>query len=100
MKSKVDVYNEKKQFVDALNAVMTVSDNIASLTYKVDMLTGNEAVMIKDGSATPHYINVTGNSLNAILSEVSAFQLRRKPTGLVESREGRVFFAKMFEEVA
>lgn len=100
MKSKVDVYNEKKQFVDALNAVMTVSDNIASLVYRYDALTENEVVMVKDGSATPYYINVSGNSLQAILSEICAFQLKRKPLGLVESREGRVYFAKLFGEVA
>lgn len=100
MKSTIDVYNEKKKFVEALSAVMTVSDNISSLAYKFDALTGNEAVMVKDGAATPHYINVTGNSLQAILSEISAFQLRRKPLGLVESREGRVYFAKFFGEVA
>lgn len=100
MKSKVDVFNEKKQFVDELNKIMAVSDIIISIVYKADMLNGDEAVMVKDGSATPYYINVTGNSLNAILSEISAFQLKLKPVGLVESRKGREYYAKLFEEVA
>lgn len=100
MKSKVDVFNEKKQFVDELNKIMAVSDIIISIVYKADVLNGNEAVMVKDGSATPYYINVTGNSLNAILSEISAFQLKLKPAGLVESRKGREYYAKLFEGVA
>lgn len=99
MKAVIEVYNEKRQFVEDLNKIMTVASNITRLAYKADVLNRNEAVMIKDGSATPYYINVTGNSLQAILKEVSAFNLNLKPTGLVESREGREYYAKLFKEV-
>ena len=99
MKSVIEVYNEKKKFVEELDKVMS-GGNIKSIVYKADPLTGNECVRITDGSATPHYVNVSANSLQAIRKEVCAFELNLKPTGLVEGRAGREYFAKMFEGVA
>ena len=100
MSSRIEVFNEKRKLVEELNKVMTVSDNITGLAYAADTLTGDECVRITDSSATPHYVNVTANSPQAILNEVCAFQLYRKPTGLVEGRAGREYFAKMFEGIA
>ena len=92
-----EIYNEKRQFVADLNKTMTVDGNIKSLTYARDFVSGEEIMLIRDGAATPFYINVTGNSLKAILTEASKFQLGLKPTGLIENRRAKVEFAKMFE---
>ena len=100
MKTKIEVFNEKKQFVERLNEVVTVASNITKLTYTVDFVNDDEVVRIQDGSATPYYVNVTGNSLQAILKEVSAFVLNRKPMGLVESRAGREYCASLFTEAS
>ena len=95
-----EIYNEKKRFVKDLNKTLTADGNIESLTYARDFVTGDEIMMIKDGTGTPHYINVTGNSLEAILSEANRFQLYPKygvkPTGLIEDRMARKHYAKMF----
>ena len=95
-----EIYNEKRQFVQDLNKTLTVDSNIRSLQYARDFVTGEEVMMIKDGALTPFYINVTGNSLQAILSEANKFQLGLKPTGLVENRGAKNVIAKMFEGVA
>ena len=91
-----EIYKEKKKFVADLNKTMTVDGNIESLTYARDFVTGDEIIMIRDGALTPYYINVTGNSLSAILSEANKFQLGLKPTGLIEDRMARKHYAKMF----
>lgn len=95
-----EIYNEKRQFVADLNKTLTIDSNIRSLHYARDFVTGEEVMLIKDGAATPFYILVTGNSLEAILSEANKFQLGLKPTGLVENRLARNEYAKMFEEVS
>lgn len=95
-----EIYNEKRQFVEDLNKTLTIDSNIRSLQYARDFVTGEEVMLIKDGAATPFYILVTGNSLQAILSEANKFQLGLRPTGLVENRAARAEFAKMFEGVA
>ncbi len=95
-----EIYNEKRQFVEDLNKTLTIDSNIRSLQYARDFVTGEEVMMIKDGTSTPYYILVTGNSLSAILSEANKFQLGLRPTGLVENRAARAEFAKMFEGVA
>ena len=100
LKSVIEVYNEKKKFIEDLDKVMTVAGNITSVVYRADPLTGSECVRITDGSATPFYVNVSANSLQAILKEVCAFELNLKPTGLVEGRDGREYFAKLFEGIA
>ena len=96
MKAINDVYNEKKKFVSDLNKTLTVDGNIQSLKYARDFVTGDEIMLITDGAMTPFYINVTGNSLSAILSEANKFQLGIKPTGLIENRTARKHYAKMF----
>lgn len=95
-----EIYNEKREFVQNLNKTLTIDSNIKSLQYARDFVSGEEVRMIKDGTATPFYINVTGNSLQAILSEANKFQLGIKPTGLVENRMARAALSKLFEGVA
>lgn len=95
-----EIYNEKMQFVSDLNKTMTIDGNIRSLRYARDYTSGNEVMMITDSALTPFFINVTGNSLETILSEANRFQLGLKPVGLVESREARKEYAKMFEGVS
>lgn len=95
-----EIYNEKRQFVEDLNKTLTIDSNIKCLVYVRDFVTGEEVMMIKDGALTPYYILVTGNSLEAILSEANKFQLGLKPTGLVENRHARIEIAKMFEGVS
>lgn len=95
-----EIYNEKRQFVQDLNRTLTIDSNIRSLHYARDFVSGEEVMMIKDGTATPYYIMVTGNSLEAILSEANKFQLGLKPTGLVENRSARAALSKLFEGVA
>lgn len=97
MRSQNEIYNEKKQFVSDLNRTLTIDSNIRSLQYARDFVSGEEVMMINDGCNTPYYILVTGNSLEAILTEANRFQLGIKPTGLVENRAARVELSKMFE---
>lgn len=95
-----EIYNEKRQFVQDLNITHTIDSNIKSLQYARDFISGEEVLLIKDGSLTPYYINVTGNSLSAILSEANRFQLGYKPVGLVENRHAKAVLARLFEGVA
>ena len=91
-----EVYREKKQLIERMNAAFNVAGNITRLDYARDPMTGEEVVVIVDGAHRPHYVLVTANSLEAILDEICRFALNKKPTGYVENFKTCVALSKLF----
>ena len=91
-----EIYREKKQHVENLNAAFKVAGNISKLDYARDPMTGEEVVVIVDGAHRPHYVLVTANSLEAILDEICLFALNKKPTGYVENFKTCMELSKLF----
>ena len=72
MITKEMVYEEKRQFVNKLEEALLCLDEIRGIEYRASSSKYIELVRIDwHGEGGPHeYINVTGNSLRAILCEV------------------------------
>lgn len=66
------VYDEKRQFVRELEEALLCLDDVRGIEYRASSENYIELVRIDwHGENGPHeYINVTGNSLRAILCEV------------------------------
>ena len=72
MRSIEEVYEEKRQFVKKLEEALLYLDEIRGIDYRVSSSKYMELIRIDfHGEGDPHeYINVTANSLRAILKEV------------------------------
>lgn len=91
-----EIYREKKKFVCDLELVFARSGRIRSMSYKRDFLTGDEVMMITDMAGDKHYVDVTADSLEAILTEACLFNLRTDPIGLIRNSKRREEVAAMF----
>lgn len=72
MRSMEEVYEEKRRFVRKLEEALLCLDEIRGLDYRVSSSKYMELIRLDwHGEGDPHeYINVTANSLRAILKEV------------------------------
>ena len=92
------IYDKKKAFVESLNAPLTALRDFEAIEYARDPITCDEYIRIKDKLGQVFYVNVTGNSEEAILLEVSRMILGTKAHGFVTNRERIRAIAPMFRK--
>ena len=90
------VYDKKKAFVESLNEPLKALRDFEAIEYARDPIQGDEYIRIKDKLGQVFYVNVTGNSEEAILKEVSRMALETKAHGFVTNRDKIRAIAPMF----
>lgn len=86
MRTIEEVYEEKRQFVKKLEEALLYLDEIRGVEYRAsDEMYIEELIRIDwHGEGDPHdYINVRGDSLREIFSEVMSLILEGRAVGLV-----------------
>ena len=92
------IYTQKKEYVDWLSHCIKPSSDIKEIEYARDALSYGEYIRFKDHLGGVGYVNVTGDSLEAILHEVCKVVLLLEPTGMVRSFEAKREIAKYFKD--
>lgn len=90
------VYDKKRAFVESLNAPLTALRDFEAIEYARDPIQGDEYIRVRDKLGQVFYVNVTGNSEEAILLEVARMTLGTKAEGFITSRERIRQIAPMF----
>lgn len=93
------MYAEKRAYVEEILAAMLKPiDRFGSIQYARDTVTGEEYVKVVEADGYPWYINVTGNSLQAIGQEVCGMvgTGHFTPHGIIKVREKQIEVNKMF----
>lgn len=93
------VYENKKKFVDSLNGPLSALRDFEAIEYARDPIQGDEYIRLRDKLGQAFYVNVTGNSEEAILLEVSRVALGQKAVGFITSRDHIREIAPMFRRV-
>lgn len=93
------VYDKKKAFVESLNEPLKALRDFEAIEYARDPIQGDEYIRIRDKLGQAFYVNVTGNSEEAILLEVSRMMLGTKAVGFITNRERIRAVAPMFRKV-
>ena len=93
------VYDKKKAFVESLNEPLKALRDFEAIEYARDPIQGDEYIRIMDKLGQVFYVNVTGNSEEAILLEVSRMTLGEKAVGFITNRERIRAVAPMFRKV-
>ena len=92
------VYDKKKAFVESLNEPLKALRDFEAIEYARDPIQGDEYIRIRDKLGQAFYVNVTGNSEEAILLEVSRMMLGTKAVGFITNRERIRAVAPMFRK--
>ena len=92
------VYDKKKAFVESLNEPLKALRDFEAIEYARDPIQGDEYIRIRDKLGQAFYVNVTGNSEEAILLEVSRMTLGEKAVGFITNRERIRAVAPMFRK--
>ena len=92
------VYDKKKAFVESLNEPLKALRDFEAIEYARDPIQGDEYIRIRDKIGQVFYVNVTGNSEEAILLEVSRMTLGEKAVGFITNRERIRAVAPMFRK--
>lgn len=92
------VYKEKKEYVTWLNHCIKPSNDIKRIEYARDALNYGEYIRFTDHIGGVGFVNVTGNSLEAILKEVCKVMLLIEPTGIVKDSGAKREIAKLFND--
>lgn len=90
------VYERKAKYVESLNEPLSVLTDFEAIEYARDPIAGDEYIRIRDKLGQAFYVNVTGNSEEAILKEVSRMALETKAHGFVTNRDKIRAIAPMF----
>ena len=90
------VYEKKAKYVESLNEPLSVLTDFEAIEYARDPIAGDEYIRIRDKLGQAFYVNVTGNSEEAILKEVSRMALETKAHGFVTNRDKIRAIAPMF----
>lgn len=90
------IYDKKRAFVESLNAPLTALRDFEAIEYARDPIQGDEYIRVRDKLGQVFYVNVTGNSEEAILLEVARMTLGTKAEGFITSRERIRQIAPMF----
>lgn len=92
------IYRAKAEYVSELNMTMVEpSSDFVEVEYARDALSSGEYVRLKDCIGGVSYINVTGNSHEAILKEVCRAVLGEEPVGSVRNKDAVREIAKYFK---
>ena len=92
------IYENKKKFVESLNAPLSALEDFEAIEYARNPIQGDEYIRLRDKLGQAFYVNVTGNSEEAILLEVARMTLGTKAEGFVTSRERIRQIAPMFRK--
>lgn len=92
------VYEQKKRFVDSLNGPLTAIRDFEAIEYARDPIQGDEYIRLRDKLGQAFYVNVTGNSEEAILKEVSRICLEERAVGFITNRDKIRAIAPMFRK--
>ena len=92
------VYDKKKAFVESLNEPLKALRDFEAIEYARDPISCEEFIRIRDKLGQAFYVNVTGNSEEAILLEVSRMTLGEKAVGFITNRERIRAVAPMFRK--
>ena len=92
------VYDKKKAFVESLNEPLKALRDFEAIEYARDPIQGDEYIRIRDKIGQVFYVNVTGNSEEAILLEVSRMTLGERAVGFITNRERIRAVAPMFRK--
>lgn len=93
------VYERKAKYVESLNEPLSVLTDFEAIEYARDPIAGDEYIRIRDKLGQAFYVNVTGNSEEAIFKEVSRMALETKAHGFVTNRDKIRAIAPMFRKV-
>lgn len=92
------IYDKKAKFVESLNEPLKAMRDFEAIEYARDPITCDEYIRVRDTLGQAFYVNVTGNSEEAILLEVSRMTLGTKAVGFITSRERIRAIAPMFRK--
>lgn len=91
------MYAKKKEYVEkTLAGMLEPINEFGSIKYARNFITGEEFVKVTEANGMPWFINVTGNSLSSIGSEVCRMVGNRQPVGLVKNKRAQIVINKMF----
>ena len=91
-----EIYRRKAKYVESLNGPLSALSDFEAIEYARDPIAGDEYIRLRDKLGQAFYVNVTGNSEEAILKEVSRMALETKAHGFVTNREKIRAIAPMF----
>lgn len=94
----IHIFNEKRDYVEKMSEAFIPLTDFTSLEYMHDNATDSEYIRIKSVIGEVFYINVTGNSTEAIFKEVCRIALGGKPTGLIVDRAALRQIALLFDK--
>ena len=92
------IYEEKARYVASLNGPLSVLTDFETIEYARDPIAGEEFIRLRDKLGQAFYVNVTGNSEEAILKEVSRMVLEERAHGFVINRDKIRAIAPMFRK--
>ena len=92
------IYDKKRAFVESLNAPLTALRDFEGIDYARDPIQGDEYIRVRDKLGQAFYVNVTGDSEEAILLEVARMTLGTKAVGFITNRERIRAIAPMFRK--
>ena len=92
------IYDKKRAFVESLNEPLKALRDFEAIEYARDPIQGDEYIRIKDKLGQVFYVNVTGNSEEAILLEVARMTLGDRAVGRVTSPQRIRDIAPMFRK--
>jgi len=97
MSDKDKVYIEKREFVEKLNEAFTKIDPENSIEYKNISDKYSEFIRISCHGGPYTYIDVTGDSLEAIANEVARYQLKLASSASITNPTHRTIVEGWFE---
>lgn len=92
------IYEEKARYVASLNGPLSVLTDFEAIEYARDPIQGDEYIRLRDKLGQAFYVNVTGNSEEAIFKEVSRMALETKAIGFVTNKDRIRAIAPMFRK--
>ena len=91
------MYAKKKAYVEeTLKAMLMPMYDFGNIQYARNNVTNEEYVKMVEADGYPRYINVTGNSEDAIGKEVCRMVCNQTPTGIIKVREKQIEINKLF----
>ena len=94
------MYEEKKAYVDRLNDLLKPLTDFEAISYARDYSTDGEYLKVTDTIGQAWFINVTGNSHEAILKEVCRLVIanpKDMPHGMIHSTDKKRYIAPLFK---
>lgn len=93
------MYAEKKAYVEKdLAAMLEPLEDFDRIQYARDIITGEEFIKLTETIGSVYFVNVTGNSKQAILKEVCRLALHNNPFGLIRERAKKREVNKLFRQ--